>query len=294
MPELPEVETIRRQLAPHLEGRTIERAEILDFRWTRPDDPVPVAKALRGAVVERLDRFGKYMDWALSGDRHLLIHLRMTGALLFDPAVDPPHTRVRFTLDEGHRLAYVDPRRFGTGHLLVSREARDAYLAARIGVEPLSSEFTVDYLRAAARGRRAPVKAFILDQRRIAGVGNIYADEALFRARINPLRATGRLTGPQLAALRDGIEESLRAGIDAKGASIDDFRHIDGARGSFQDRFLIHLREGQPCVRGDGGVVRKIYVGGRGTYFCPKCQPVPRGSRAPRARPPRIEAGVAR
>jgi formamidopyrimidine-DNA glycosylase len=279
VPELPEVETIRRQLAPHLKGRTIERAEILDFRWTRPDDPAPVAKALRGAVVERLDRFGKYMDWTLSGDRHLLVHLRMTGALLFDPAVEPPHTRVRFTLDEGHRLAYVDPRRFGTGHLMPSTAARDAYLAARIGVEPLSPEFTVEYLRTAARGRRAPIKSFILDQRRIAGVGNIYADEALFRARIHPLRAAGRLTGPQIAALRDGIEESLRAGIDAKGASIDDFRHIDGARGSFQDRFLIHLREGQPCVRGDGGVVRKIYVGGRGTYFCPKCQPVPRATR---------------
>jgi formamidopyrimidine-DNA glycosylase len=280
MPELPEVETIRRQLAPHLEGRTIEHAEILDFRWTRPDDPSLVAEALDGAVVERLGRFGKYMDWVLSGDRHLLVHLRMTGALLFDPPVDPPHTRARFKLDHGHRLVYVDARRFGTGHLMPSTEARDAYLAARIGVEPFSDAFTVEYLRGAARGRKAPVKAFILDQRRIAGVGNIYADEALFRARIHPLRAAGRLTGPQLGALRDAIEASLQAGIDAKGASIDDFQHIDGARGSFQDRFLIHLRAGEPCVRGCGGIVRKIYVGGRGTYFCPKCQPVPRASRA--------------
>jgi formamidopyrimidine-DNA glycosylase len=284
MPELPEVETIRRQLAPHLEGRTIERAEILDFRWTRPDDPSLVAEALGGAVVERLERHGKYMDWVLSGDRHLLVHLRMTGALLFDPPADPQHTRARFELDGGHRLVYVDARRFGTGHLMPSSAARDEYLAARIGVEPFSPAFTTDYLRAAARGRKAPVKAFVLDQRRIAGVGNIYADEALFRARIHPLRAAGRLTGPQLAALRDAIEESLQAGIDAQGASIDDFQHIDGARGSFQDRFLIHLRAGEPCVRGCGGVVRKIYVGGRGTYFCPKCQPVPRVRRAPGAR----------
>jgi formamidopyrimidine-DNA glycosylase len=281
MPELPEVETIRRQLAPHLMGRTIVRAEILDFRWTRPDEPSAVALALGGAVVERLERFGKYMDWVLSGDRHLLVHLRMTGSLLFDPDADPLHTRVRFELDAGHRLVYVDPRRFGTGHLVPSTAARDEYLAARIGVEPFSASFTTEHLRALARGRKAPIKAFVLDQRRIAGVGNIYADEALFRARIHPLRPAGRLTTPQLAALRDAIEQSLQAGIDAKGASIDDFRHIDGARGSFQDRFLIHLRAGEPCVRGCGGTVRKIVVGGRGTYVCEKCQPRPR----PRARP---------
>jgi formamidopyrimidine-DNA glycosylase len=278
MPELPEVETIRRQLAPHLEGRTILRAEILDARWTRPDDPKPVARALRGAVVERLERSGKYLIWCLSGDRYLLVHLRMTGSLLFDPAVDPAHTRVRMELDGGHRLIYDDPRRFGTGHLVHSAAARDAYLGARIGIEPMTPEFTVEHLRALARERRAPIKSFVLDQRRIAGVGNIYADEALFRAQIHPLRPAGRLTGAQWAALREAIEESLQAGIDAKGASIDDFRHIDGARGSFQDRFLIHLRAGQECVR-CGNTVRKIVVGGRGTYVCERCQPRPRGVR---------------
>jgi formamidopyrimidine-DNA glycosylase len=140
--------------------------------------------------------------------------------------------------------------------------ARDAYLATRIGVEPFTPEFTTAHLRALARGRRAPVKSFVLDQRRIAGVGNIYADEALFRARIHPLRPAGRLTGPQLARLRDAIEDALLAGIEAKGASIDDFRHIDGARGSFQDRFLVHRRAGEPCPR-CGTTVRKIIVGGR-------------------------------
>jgi formamidopyrimidine-DNA glycosylase len=275
MPELPEVETIRRQLAPHLEGRTIVRAEILDWRWTRPDDPAAVEHGLRGACVEKLGRSGKYLVWTLSGDRYLLAHLRMTGAFLFDPEVDPLHTRVRFELDGGHRLVYDDPRRFGTGHLLHGAQARDAYLAARLGIEPLTPEFTVAHLRALARDRRAPVKSFILDQRRIAGVGNIYADEALFRARIHPLRQAGKLSAAQWAALRDGIEESLQAGIDAKGASIDDFRHIDGARGSFQDRFLIHLRAGEPCVS-CGGPVRKIVVGGRGTYVCERCQPRPR------------------
>jgi formamidopyrimidine-DNA glycosylase len=275
MPELPEVETIRRQLAPVLEGRTILHAEILDRRWTRPVAPGQVQEELEGAYVERLGRRGKYLVWQLGGDRHLLMHLRMTGTLLLDPAVDPPHTRMRLEFDGGRRLAYVDPRRFGTGHLLRGSAARDAYLAARIGVEPLTPDFTPNYLRAAARGRIAPIKAFMLDQRRIAGVGNIYADEALFRAGIHPLRPAGRLTRLQLARLRDGIEEALTAGIEAKGASIDDFRHVDGARGSFQDRFLVHRRAGLPCPN-CGQPIRKIVVGGRGTYVCERCQPRPR------------------
>jgi formamidopyrimidine-DNA glycosylase len=275
VPELPEVETIRRQLAPQLEGRTIESAEILDWRWTRPMPPELVKAGLTGARVERVGRAGKYLIWELAEDRHLLMHLRMTGSLLFDAELEPVHTRVRLELDGGHRLIYVDPRRFGTGHLVDSAGERDAYLAERLGVEPFSPEFTAQHLRRLARGRIAPVKAFLLDQRRIAGVGNIYADEALFRAGIHPLRPVGRLTGPQWERLRDAIEDALSEGIDAKGASIDDFRHVDGARGSFQDRFLIHLRAGEPCVT-CGRTVRKIVVGGRGTYVCERCQPRPR------------------
>ena len=275
MPELPEVETIRRQLAPNLEGATILDVEILDPRWTRPTAPAEVEDGLRGARVDAVGRAGKYLVWSLSNGRFLLVHLRMTGALLFDPRPEPTHTRVRFELDHGHRLVYVDPRRFGTGHLVEGPAQRDAYLAARLGVEPLTPEFTVEHLRRMARGRRAPVKAFVLDQRRIAGVGNIYADEALFRAQIHPLRAAGSLTGVQLGRLHDAIEESLLAGIEAKGATIDDFRHVDGAQGSFQDRFLVHRREGEPCPR-CGHTVRKIVVGGRGTYVCEHCQPKPR------------------
>jgi formamidopyrimidine-DNA glycosylase len=281
MPELPEVETIRRQLAPHLEGRTIAHAQILDWRWTRPDPPESTAAGLAGRAVMRLGRHGKYLDWHLDGGAHLLVHLRMTGVLLFDPPVEPPHVRVRFQLDAGHRLVYVDPRRFGTGHLLRSTVARDAYLAQRVGIEPMTPEFTTAHLRALARSCRAPVKSFVLDQRRIAGVGNIYADEALFRAGIHPLRPAGRLTGRQIALLRDAIEDALSAGIDAKGATIDDFRHIDGATGSFQDLFLVHRRAGEPCVR-CGTTVRKLVVGGRGTYVCERCQPRPRSRRAGR------------
>jgi formamidopyrimidine-DNA glycosylase len=275
MPELPEVETIRRQLAPHLEGRRFEHVEIRDFRWTMPAPPELIAAELTGATVQRLGRLGKYMIWELDRDRHLLVHLRMTGSLLVDADPESPYTRARFELDDGHVLTYVDPRRFGTGHLMLSTGARDEYLRARLGAEPFTPEFTPEYLRAQARGRTAPIKSFILDQRRIAGVGNIYADEALHRAGVHPLRPAGSLTLAQWTALKDAIEVALAAGIDAKGASIDDFRHVDGARGSFQDRFLVHTRAGEPCPT-CGTTIRKLVVGGRGTYVCERCQPKPR------------------
>ncbi|HUA49584.1 MAG TPA: bifunctional DNA-formamidopyrimidine glycosylase/DNA-(apurinic or apyrimidinic site) lyase [Solirubrobacteraceae bacterium] len=278
MPELPEVETIRRQLAPHVDGRTIVDAQIFDPRWTRPEPPGPVEAELRGAVVERLGRAGKYLVWALSEDRYLLQHLRMTGTLLYDPPAAPPHTRVLLELDDGHRVVYVDPRRFGTGHLLHGAPARDEYLRERLGVEPFTPAFTAEHLRALGRGRAAPVKAFVLDQRHIAGVGNIYADEALFRARVHPLRPAGRLSPADWERVREGIEEALSAGIEAKGASIDDFRHVDGARGSFQDLFLVHRRAGRPCPS-CGTTIRKIVVVGRGTYVCERCQPRPRAAR---------------
>jgi formamidopyrimidine-DNA glycosylase len=278
MPELPEVETIRRQLEPHLVGRRIEQAEILDPRWTEPAAPTEVAAAIEGRVVRDVARRGKYFDVELDDEVHLVIHLRMTGNLLLVPPDDGderPYVRVRFGLDDGSKLLFADPRRFGTGIVLLGDEARDAYFHARLGVEPLGPGFTADALRALARGRRAPVKAFLLAQERIAGVGNIYADEALFRARIHPLRPVGALRKAQIEALRDAVVESLEAGIDARGASIDDFRHTDGARGSFQDRFLVHRREGAPCPR-CGTTIVKLRAAGRGTYVCPRCQRRPR------------------
>jgi formamidopyrimidine-DNA glycosylase len=279
MPELPEVETIRRQLAPALEGRTLTELAVLDPRWCEPAPPAALADAVRGRQIERLGRRGKYFVMSLSDEVHVVVHLRMTGNLLLVEAVeddpDRPHVRVRFTLDDDRRLLFVDVRRFGTGVVLLGDDALEDYFSARLGVEPLSPEFTAEALRAAARGRRAPVKAFLLSQERIAGVGNIYADEALFRARIHPLRPVGTLKRPQLGALRDAVVASLEDGIDAKGATIDDFRHADGARGSFQDRFLVHRREGEPCPRCGTSIV-KLRAAGRGTYVCRRCQPPPR------------------
>jgi formamidopyrimidine-DNA glycosylase len=279
MPELPEVETIRRQLAPELERRVVELLEVLDPRWCEPAPPAGLDAAVRGRRIERVGRRGKYLVLELEGDVHLVMHLRMTGNLLIAgpdrSRPEPPHLRVRLALDSGRRLLFCDVRRFGTGVVLLGSDARDAYFTARLGVEPLAPEFTTDALRALARGRKAPVKAFLLTQERIAGVGNIYADEALFRAGIHPLRAVGTLRRRQLESLRRALIEALEAGIDAGGATIDDFRNADGARGSFQDRFLVHRREGEPCPR-CGRAIRKLRAAGRGTYVCERCQPRPR------------------
>jgi formamidopyrimidine-DNA glycosylase len=275
VPELPEVETIRGQLAPIVEGRTLRAVEIVDPRWSRPLAPQELAAALVGRRVESLRRRGKYLLWNLSDEVHLAQHLRMTGAVLLEPKPEPPHVSARLDLGPKRRLAIVDPRRFGTGELLLGGEALERFFATRLGVEPFDASFTGEYLRSQARGRVGPIKSFLLDQRRVAGVGNIYADEALFRAYVHPLRPAGRLSREQYALLRDAVVASLQAGIDARGASIDDFRHVDGVQGAFQNEFLVHTRAGEPCVRCATTIV-KIVVGGRGTYVCEHCQPRPR------------------
>jgi formamidopyrimidine-DNA glycosylase len=285
VPELPEVETIRRHLAPHLEGRVLAELEVLDERWCSPLAGDEVAAAVEGRRVEALARRGKYLIWELEDDVHLMMHLRMTGTLLLDPPEPSRYRRVRFGFEGGHELFFDDPRRFGTGELALGSAARDEYFAARLGIEPFSPGFTSAHLYALTRVSRAPVKAFLLDQRKVAGVGNIYADEALFRAGIHPLRPAKRLTRKQVAALRDGVVASLEEGLAAKGASIDDFRHPDGVEGTFQERFLIHLREGEPCVV-CGRPVRKLRAAGRGTYVCERCQPRPRRRQATAARSP--------
>jgi formamidopyrimidine-DNA glycosylase len=282
VPELPEVETIRRQLADRVAGRTIVEAEVFDPLWCRPRTPEEVEADLRGELIASLGRRGKYLVMELEDERFLVMHLRMTGNFLWVPeaadAPGRPHLRVRLVLDDGNRLLFVDQRRFGTGVVLDGRDALEEYLAERIGPEPLDPGFTPDVLAREARGRKAPVKAFLLDQRHVAGVGNIYADEALFRARIHPLRPAGRLRRAELERLHTGIVEALEAGIQRQGASIDNYRDANGERGSMQDEFLIHLREGKPCVR-CGRPVVKMTAAGRGTYVCRTCQPAPRARR---------------
>lgn len=278
MPELPEVETIRRALAPRVEGRRLLELDVSDARWCAPIAAGELADAVCGRRVERLGRRGKYLLMELEGEVHLIMHLRMTGTLLYDPPPGTRYDRVRLVLDDGHELHFCDPRRFGTGELAIGDDARDAFFAGRVGIEPLDGDLDGPSLRALARGRRAPVKAFLLDQRRVAGVGNIYADEALFRSGIHPLRPVGSLTAAQYEELAGAVRDALNAGLAAGGATIDDFRHPDGVRGGFQHEFLVHLREGEDCPR-CGAEIVKFVAAGRGTYVCERCQKRPRGLR---------------
>jgi formamidopyrimidine-DNA glycosylase len=235
-----------------------------------------------------LGRRGKYLLLGLAGGQTLVMHLRMTGNLILvegDEVLDPSegrrlyeaerstsarHLRARFLLDDDREVWFTDPRRFGEAFLIddVDLEAR---FAGKVGVEPLSPDFTPEALGAMASGRTAPLKSFLLDQSGVAGVGNIYADEALYRARLHPLSPAGSMKTEHLEALRDAVVAALEAGIDHGGSSIDDYRDGRGEKGTMQDEFLVHTREGQPCPSCGGEIVR-IVVGGRSTYFCPSCQ----------------------
>ena len=271
MPELPEVETIRSRLAARLAGRRFERVEIRDPRLTRPEPPEAVAAELAGERVADVRRRGKYLIFAFESGRHLLVHLRMTGTFEH-PAPDDavPYRRAVVTLDDGSDLAYRDLRRFGVWLLLEPGEL-DAYLDARIGGEPLAAAFTTASLSRSLARRRVPVKGALLDQRAVAGVGNIYADEALWRARIDPRRPAGGLTRAEVAELRKGIRRALELGIARQGTTLSDYRDPEGRRGRMQLELRVYGRGGDPCAR-CGTPIEKTRVAGRGTWYCPRCQ----------------------
>jgi formamidopyrimidine-DNA glycosylase len=273
MPELPEVETVRRRLEPHLVGRRFVDVAIADGRLTRPFEPAAVAALLEGERVEAVERRGKYLIVRFETGRVLLIHLRMTGNVFHLPdgavAVDP-HRRAVVKLDDGSDVAYRDVRRFGTWLVLEPGEL-DTYLEARLGEEPLDAAFTPRALARRLSGRRAPIKAALLDQRSAAGLGNIYVDEALWRAKVHPLREAGSLTTADVRRVHRGIREALELGLARQGSTLRDYRLPDGSSGTMQDEFRVYGREGEPCER-CGTPIEKIRAGGRGTSYCPSCQ----------------------
>jgi formamidopyrimidine-DNA glycosylase len=268
VPELPEVETIRGQLAPRLEGKTFALVDILDSRLTRPLDPREVAAELQGERVVAVERRGKYLVVRLEGGAALLVHLRMTGSFGFEPT---SHERAVVELEDGSRLVYRDVRRFGTW-LVVPGEELEPYIAAKNGPEPLGPDFTTKWLAARLAARRAPLKAVLLDQRVVAGLGNIYADEALWRARLSPLRPANSLEPADVRRLQRAIRDALRTGIARQGSTLRDYARPDGEAGTMQREFRVYGRDGEPCLR-CGRPIAKTRVGGRGTWFCPRCQP---------------------
>src|SRR4051812_1252121 len=273
MPELPEVETVRSTLEPKLVGRRFDAIEISDSRLTRPFEPAEVAAELEGERVAAVARRGKYLIVRFESGLVLLIHLRMTGSLVHSrngAGKADPHSRAVVRLDDGSDVTYRDVRRFGTW-LVLSTDELDDYLAARLGLEPLEASFTARDLALRLQSRKAPIKAALLDQRTLAGVGNIYADEALWRARVDPRRPAGELGEGEVRALHRGVRRALEAGIDRQGATLRDYRTADGRAGRMQHEFKVYGRDGEPCSR-CMAPIEKTRLAGRGTWYCPVCQ----------------------
>ncbi|MDE2791511.1 MAG: bifunctional DNA-formamidopyrimidine glycosylase/DNA-(apurinic or apyrimidinic site) lyase [Paracoccaceae bacterium] len=289
MPELPEVETIRRGLEPAIADRRIHHAEFRrsDLRWPLQPD---LAERLSGARVDRLWRRSKFLLMDLSTDETLMIHLGMSGRLRLDPArggkpagrtpvppstmaEDGRHDHAVFRFEGGSSVIYTDPRRFGMIELVPTPTLHAHPLLASLGPEPLGNGFSEPWLDAQLAGRQAPIKAVLLDQRVVAGLGNIYASEALWRSGISPRRRARTVAGRRASRLFPAIREVLREAIEAGGSSLRDYRQADGELGYFQHAFAVYGRDGEPCLKsGCDGVIRRIRQAGRSTFLCPCCQ----------------------
>jgi formamidopyrimidine-DNA glycosylase len=268
MPELPEVETTRRGIAPYVEGQKVTALRLYDrrLRWPVPED---LAQRLVGRTVDRVERRSKYLLFRIGPDT-LLVHLGMTGSLRVykHPPARGPHDHVDFQFGNGVLLRYHDPRRFGT---ILWSPGGVHPLLKQLGPEPLGEEFDPDHLFRATRKRTAAIKLALMDSRVVVGVGNIYANESLFRAGIRPTRAAGRISKKRLRRLRDAVRETLSEAIAKGGSTLRDYVGSDGAAGSFQLQYFVYGREGRPC-RVCGTPIRSVRLGGRATSFCPRCQ----------------------
>lgn len=282
MPELPEVETVRAGLAPVMEGHVIARADLRrdGLRWPFPPD---MAKRLSGARVDRLRRRSKYILADLATGETLLAHLGMSGRMQIsgttlgqfhhDNPAPEKHDHVVFEMDTGARITFNDPRRFGAMDLFATGDDARHPLLAKLGPEPLGNAFHEDYLVAALAGKKTPVKAALLDQHVVAGLGNIYVCEALHRAGINPRREARRLSAVRVAGLVPVIRSVLQEAIAAGGSSLRDYRQASGELGYFQHTFRVYDREGAECpTPGCGGTIRRIVQSGRSSFYCPRCQ----------------------
>ncbi len=277
MPELPEVETVRRGLERHLVGRRIERVEVGRERTVRRTSSEAVIAGLTDTVVVAADRRGKYLLLPLDSGDTVMIHLRMSGQVLLAPggAVRPLHTHVVLHLDDGHEMWFVDPRTFGEVVVFdPDRVAAEVPALAALGVDPIAEPFDTRALRRAFGTSSRALKPLLLDQHVVAGIGNIYADEILHRARLRPDRPASSLDGRRRRILRQSIVDVLAAAIEAGGSTLGDAQYVDlmGASGSYQDEHRVYGRGGERCLTCRRGWVRRSVTGGRGTHWCPVCQ----------------------
>ncbi len=273
MPELPEIEVLRRSLEPYVLGDRIERVEVRDVRLREPIQARDLARRVSGRRIDRLDRRGKYLLLDLEGGWSLAVHLGMSGRFTLVPEDEPmePHEHVAFFLASGRKLRLRDPRRFGLVFTYKTAERDDDPHFAHLGVEPLEPGFSGRTLKAAAEGRRGPVKGFLMDGTVVVGAGNIYAAEALFRAGIHPLRSVARISAKRWDRLAELLVEVLSQAVAEGGTTLNDFADGEGRSGYFQVSLSVYAREGEPCGR-CGRTIRRVVLGNRSTFFCPGCQ----------------------
>ena len=270
MPELPEVETIKNELLPSVVGRCFRQVTISDSHLIAPLSAPEFCRMLTGQTVEDVTRRGKYLLFRLSSGQYLIMHLRMTGALLLNPRGTAPHTRASFTFHDGSRLVFNDPRRLGRMWLVGDAEP----LTGKLGPEPLEPDFTANVLAQRLSRRRIPLKVALTDQSIISGIGNMYGDEILFSARIHPLRTAESLSAGEIKKIHSSIQSVLRQAIARKGASTDTYVRPGGQLGTAHFDFKVAHGRGQNCPN-CGRPIQRIPVRNRGTYFCPGCQPTP-------------------
>ena len=266
MPELPEVQTIADALATLIVGQAITAVSVLWAGVVDRPEPALFVDALCGRRILEVGRRGKYMLFRLDDDRWLVMHLRMTGEMRVVPMSDPldRHDHLVFRLEDGQEWRFRDQRKFGRAYLVDD----PAQIVGRLGPEPLSPAFTASHLAVVLAGRRAPIKSLLLDQRIVAGIGNIYADESLYRARIHPLIEGGALDEAQREALVGAVRMVIQEALLEMGTTLRDYRRPDGSLGNFQNRLQVFRRTDEPCPS-CGAPIRRIVVGGRSTHFCP-------------------------
>ena len=273
MPEMPEVEIIRRYLDKVLIGQQIVKVDILLPRLIKWPGTERYRSMAIGSKILGMSRRGKYLLLLLDNGNELVFHLRMTGRLVYEPdgLIRDRHTRLIFQLDGGGVLIYGDTRTLGAIYALPTGEHWRIHGLYEMGPEPLTAEFSVDYLQQTAKGRKTVIKSFLLNQRYIGGIGNIYADEALFLAKIHPLRQAGSLSPAECRALHEAINTVIEAGIRDGGTTFRDYQNGEGKQGHHQDHLYVYNRKGE-CCSVCGTTVLKIMVAGRGTHYCPSCQ----------------------
>ncbi len=273
MPEMPEVEIIRRYLDEQVAGKKIMDLDIRLPRMIKWPDPEGFRAMVTGRTIRAMNRRGKYLLMELDQDNVVVFHLRMTGRLVYEPTgkTSDRHARVVFHLQGGASLVYGDTRTLGTIHGLKPQEQGMLKGLAAMGPEPLSAEFTPEYLYQTANRRKVAIKSFLLNQKYIGGIGNIYADEALFLAGLHPLRPAQSLSRDECGRLWEGVNKVIAAGIEDGGTTFRDYQNGEGGKGSHQEHLYVYSRKGEPC-RNCGTAIERITVGGRGTHFCPHCQ----------------------